>query len=64
MSTIGIAERVFGMTEAQRTIKANERQIVAREDSESENLDGEPKGKEQFHPSIFFLAMALQRFDS
>jgi hypothetical protein len=63
MSTLGIAKRVFGMAHVERTQKANERQIVACADGGPKNPDGEQKGKELFSPLLFFLAMALQRFD-
>ena len=62
MSTLGIAKRVFGMTKAQKTQRANEQQIVARVDGESKDLNLEQKGKEQFNPSKVFLALALQSF--
>ena len=64
MSTIGITKRVFGMTEAQKTNRANEQQIIARVDAESQDMNLEQKGKERFNPAIFFLAMAVQSFDS
>ena len=63
MSTIGIAKRVLGMTKAQKTQRANERQSVARVDGESQGVNLEKKGRKQFNPAIFFLAMAVQSFD-
>jgi hypothetical protein len=62
MSTIGIAKRIFGMTKAQKTQRANEQQIVSRVNGEPKGLNLEQKGKEQFNPSKVFLAMALQSF--
>ena len=64
MSTIGITKRIFGMTKAKKTQRANEQQLVARVDGESKDLSLEQKGKEQFNPSIVFLALALRSFDS
>lgn len=60
MSTLGIAKRVFGMTKAQKTPRANEQQIVDHVDGEPKGLNLEQEGKEQFNPSMFYLAMALQ----
>jgi hypothetical protein len=59
MSTIGITKRVLGMTKAQKAPRASERQIVARVDGESKDLNLEQENKERFN-SIFFVAMALQ----
>ena len=64
MAAIGITKHVLGMTKAQKTQRANERQIIARVDGKSKDLKLEQKGKQQFNPSIFFLAMAVQSFDS
>ena len=64
MSTVGIAKRVFGMANVRKTQRSNERQTVARVDGESRDLDGEQKVKEQFNPSIIFLAMAVQSLDT
>ena len=60
MSTIEITKRIFGMTQAEKTQKANERQAIVRVDGEFEDMNLEQNGKEQFNPSIFFLAMAAQ----
>jgi hypothetical protein len=61
MSTTGITKPVFGITQAQKTQRGNERQGVARLDSESKDL--KQRGKEQFNPSKIFLALALKSFD-
>lgn len=60
MSTMGIAKRIFGMTQTKKTQRVNERQIVASVDGEFKDMNLEQKGKEQFNPSVFFLAMAVQ----
>lgn len=63
MATIGITKRILGMTKAQKTQKANERQSVARADGNFKDLDLEQDGKAPFSTSMIYLALALKSFD-